>query len=294
MWSGLGWVVHTKYHPSYTKYTGKLSFLWPCPGSEMRSRWKVCCTSTMIVQLFAPSMCKYVKRFGLSRAHKIPPVLYKVYTKTKFFVTLSWIWNEVKVKMKGMLHIYNDCTIVWHQVCANMWNGLGWVAHTKYNPSYFKYTRKLSFCDLVLDLKWGQGQNERYVAHPQWLYNCLAPSMCKYMKRFGLSRTHKIPPVLYKVYRKTKFFATLSWIWNEVKVKMKGMLHIYNDCTIESRTQSTTHIRDAGIPCTPFWAFTPRGTTRGQKTKILWKLVKILIVQNEPVSKRGVKTAEHR
>ena len=118
-------------------------------------------------------MCKYVKRFGLSRAHKVPPILYKVCWKTKFFVTLSWIWNKVKVKMKGMLHIYNDRTIDWHQVCENMWSGLGWVAHTKYHPSYIKYAGKQSF------------------------------------------------------------FVTLSWIWNKVTVKMKGMLHIYNDCTID-------------------------------------------------------------
>ena len=172
MWSGLAWVTHTKYHPSYIKYAEKLSFLWPCPGSEIKSRskWKVCCTSTMIVQLIGTSMCKYVKRFGLSRAHKVPPVLYKVCMKTKFLVTLYWIWNKVKVKMKGMLHIYNDCTIDWHQVCANMWSSLGWVAHTKYNLSYIKYS---------------------------------------------------------------KFFVTLSWIWNKVKVKMKGMLHIYDDCTTD-------------------------------------------------------------
>ena len=100
----------------------------------------------------APSMCKYVKRFGLSRAHKVPPVLYKVCRKTKFFVTLSWIWNEVK--MKGMMHIYNECTSDWHQVCANMWSGLGWVVHTKYHLSYIKYAKK----------------------------------------QFGLSRAHKVPP----------------------------------------------------------------------------------------------------
>ena len=54
--------------------------------------------------------------------------------KNYVFVTLSWIWNKVMVKMKGMLHIYNVCTIDWHQVCANMSSGLGWVAHTKYHP----------------------------------------------------------------------------------------------------------------------------------------------------------------
>ena len=75
-----------------------------------------------------------------------------------------------------MLHIYNDCTIDWHQVCVNMWSGFGRVAHTKYHPS----------C---------QGQNEGYVAHLQWLYHWLAPSMCKYVKRFGPSRTHKVPPL---------------------------------------------------------------------------------------------------
>ena len=88
-------------------------------------------------------MCKYVKRFGLSRAHKVPPVLYKVCLKTKFFVT-SWIWNKVNVKMKGMLHIYNDCTIDWHQVCENMWSGLGWVIFTKYHLSDIKYAGKQS------------------------------------------------------------------------------------------------------------------------------------------------------
>ena len=90
-------------------------------------------------------MCKYVKWFGLSRAYKVPLVLYKVCRKTKFFVTLSWIGNEVKVKMKGMLHIYTDCTIDWHQMCANMWSGLGRVAHTKYHRSYIKYAGKQSF-----------------------------------------------------------------------------------------------------------------------------------------------------
>ena len=32
---------------------------------------KLCCTSTMIVQLIGTKYCKYVKRFGLSRVHKI-------------------------------------------------------------------------------------------------------------------------------------------------------------------------------------------------------------------------------
>ena len=47
-------------HVSYIEYAEKLSFLWPCPGSEMRSmsKLKVCCTSTMIVQLIGT---KYVQ-----------------------------------------------------------------------------------------------------------------------------------------------------------------------------------------------------------------------------------------
>ena len=90
-----------------------------------RSKWKVCCTSTMIVQLIGIMYVQICEAFGLSRAHKVPPVLYKECRKTKLFVTLSWIWNEVKVKMKGMLHIHNDCTIDWHQVCANIGSGLG-------------------------------------------------------------------------------------------------------------------------------------------------------------------------
>ena len=95
-------------------------------------------------------MCKYVKRFGLSRgcrAHKEPTFLNKACIKTKFFVTLSWIWNEVKVKMKGVLHIYNDCTIDWHQVqyvqiCEAVW------AESRTQSthlSYIKYAEKLSF-----------------------------------------------------------------------------------------------------------------------------------------------------
>ena len=75
------------HNTSYIKYAGKLSFLWPCPGSEMRSRskWKACCTSTMIVQLMDTKYVHiYVKRFGPSRAHKVTPVLYKVCRKTKF------------------------------------------------------------------------------------------------------------------------------------------------------------------------------------------------------------------
>ena len=38
--------------------------------------------------------------------------------KTKYFVTLTWICN--KVKMKDVLHIYNDCAIDWNRVCSNM------------------------------------------------------------------------------------------------------------------------------------------------------------------------------
>ena len=41
-----------------TKYVN--GFLWPCPGSKIKSKskWKVCCTSTMIVQLIGT---KYVQ-----------------------------------------------------------------------------------------------------------------------------------------------------------------------------------------------------------------------------------------
>ena len=176
-----------------------------------------------------------MKRFGLSRAHKLPPVLYKVCRKTKFFVTLSWIWNKIKVKMKGMLHIYNDCTIDWRQVCENMWSGLGWVAHTKYHLSYIniKYAEKLSFF-VTLSWIWKKSRSK-------WKVCCTSTMIVqligtKYVKIceavWAESRTQSTT-VLYKVCRKIKFFVTLSWIWNKVKVKMKGMLHIYNDCTID-------------------------------------------------------------
>ena len=149
-------------------------------------------------------------------------------------MTLSWIWNEVKVKMKGMLHIYNDCTIDWHQVWGNMWSGLGWVAHTKYHTSFIKYAEK------------------------------------------------------------TKFFVTLSWIWNKVKVKMKGMLHIYNYCTIDwyqvcaNMWSGVTHTKyhpysdgwidghtdtRTWILCPPFGAFSPWGTT-----SLFKQLIKCTIV----------------
>ena len=60
MWSELGWVAHTNYHPSYIKYAEKLNFVWSFPESKMRSlsKYKVCCTSTMIVQLIGT---KYVQ-----------------------------------------------------------------------------------------------------------------------------------------------------------------------------------------------------------------------------------------
>ena len=147
--SGLGWVAHTKYHPSYIKYAWKQSFSWRCPGSEIKSRskWKVCCTSTMIVQLIGT---KYVKIcevvWAESRTQKYHPSYIKYAGKQSF------LWpcpgSEIKSRSKWkviMLHIYNDCTTDWHQVCANMWSGLGWVAHTKYHPSYIKYAEKLSF-----------------------------------------------------------------------------------------------------------------------------------------------------
>ena len=33
-------------------------------------------------------------------------------------MTCTWICSEVKVKMKDMLDIYNNCEIYWHQVCV--------------------------------------------------------------------------------------------------------------------------------------------------------------------------------
>ena len=91
----------------------------------------------------------------------------------------------------GCSRVKSDCRNV-----HGFYVTLGLVAHTKYHPSYIKHAGKVC-CDLVLDLKWGQGHIERYVAHLQWLYHWLAPStcMCKYVKRFGLSRAHKVPPV---------------------------------------------------------------------------------------------------
>ena len=57
----------------------------------------------------------------MSRAHKVPPVILKACIKLLFCVTLTWICNEVKVKIKDLLHTYNDCAIDWPQVqvCAN-------------------------------------------------------------------------------------------------------------------------------------------------------------------------------
>ena len=71
-----GWVAHTKYHPSHIKYADKLSFVWPRPESEMRSRskLKVSCTSTMIVQLIGTKYVQICEAVGLSRANKVPPV----------------------------------------------------------------------------------------------------------------------------------------------------------------------------------------------------------------------------
>ena len=123
-------------HYDLDKACRKKKFLWPCPGSEMRSRsqWKVSCTSIMIVQLIGTKYVQICEAVWAESPTSTTRLIYKVCRITKFFVTLSWIWNKVNVKLKGMLHIYNYCTIDWHQVCANTWNGLGWVAHTKYHP----------------------------------------------------------------------------------------------------------------------------------------------------------------
>ena len=109
--------------------------VWPLPESTKRSwsKQKVCCTSTMIRQVTGTKLWKYVQWFRLIREHKVPAVIHNTCRKLSVFVTL--IYNGVKVKLKGVLHIYNDCAIDWHQICANMWSGLGWVAaHKKYHP----------------------------------------------------------------------------------------------------------------------------------------------------------------
>ena len=59
------------------KHEEKTKFLWPCPESDMRSRskWKVCCTSTMIVQLIGikcVQICKVV--WAESRTQSTTPI----------------------------------------------------------------------------------------------------------------------------------------------------------------------------------------------------------------------------
>ena len=109
-------------------------FLQHWPGSAIRSRskWEVCCTSTMICNWLAPSMYKYMNRFRLSRACTQSTT----HCRTRsVFVTLTCNCNEVKVKIKDVLHIYNDCAIDSHQECANIWEAnydFPHVLHTNY------------------------------------------------------------------------------------------------------------------------------------------------------------------
>ena len=53
----------------------------------------------LLCNLLAPTMCKYVKCFRPSRAHKIPHHAKNVENGSAF-VSLTWICNEVKVKIK--------------------------------------------------------------------------------------------------------------------------------------------------------------------------------------------------
>ena len=213
MWSGLGWVTHTKYHLSYIKYAGKL----------------------------------------------------------KFFVTFSWIWNEVMVKMKGMLHIYNDCTIDWHQVCANMWSGLGWVAHTKYHPysgrthawthrctdaptwilcppfGAFAPRGKITVDKVVSlrvlkSIKFNymcfmtslRGKNEVQVKFEKSMHNCNATLVhwhhtlgCQ-CSSFGTYAVHKVVPIRVLIAEKMNYFMTSLRGKNEVEVKFENSMHNYN------------------------------------------------------------------
>ena len=79
MWRGLGWVVHTKYHPSKYKV---------CRQTKLSQGQNERCLAhlQLYYNRWAPSMCKYVKRFELGRAHKVPPVFV---TDAR---THAWTW----------------------------------------------------------------------------------------------------------------------------------------------------------------------------------------------------------
>ena len=238
------------------KHAEKTKFLWPCPGSKMRSRskWKACCTSTMIVQLIGTKyvhICEAV--WAESRTQSTTSLIWSMQKNKVFRDVVLDLKYKVMVKMKGMLHIYNDCTIDWHQVSENMWSGLGWVTHTKYHPSYIKYAGKKSFlwpcpgseiksrskwkvcCTSTID--WHQVCANMWsglagVAHAKY-----HPSYIKYAEK--LSFLWPFPES--EMRSKLKVCCTSTMIVQLIGIKC---VQICEAVWVESRTQSTTPIRD--------------------------------------------------
>ena len=265
------------------QHAEKTKFLWPCPGSKMRSRskWKVCCTSTMIVQLIG----------------------------TKCVQICEAVWAESRTQ--------STIRLIWHQVCANMWSGLGWFAHTKYHPSYIKYAEKLSFlwpfpesemwsrskwkvcctstmivqligtkyvqiCEAVwaesrtqsttrlyikyaekLSFLWPFPESEMW-SRSKWKVCCTSTMIVQLIgikcvqiceAVWAESRTQSTTRLLHKVCRKTKFFVTFSWIAHTKYHPYLGRTDGRTDGWTDGRTDTRTWIL-----CPPFRAFALRGT----------------------------------
>ena len=60
------------------------------------------------------------------------------------------------------------------------------------------------------------------------IYNYHATNCAKYVEIGEAVWSHKVPPIIQKTCRKLliSVFVTLIFIYNEVKVKMKGALYI--------------------------------------------------------------------
>ena len=101
-------------------------------GSLSRSKWSVCCPSTLLIGIIIGEIGWVVleeKRTQTTtrQTSKSP--------KSKYFAALTCSHGGVNVKMKYMLHIYIVSSVDWYHHWRNRLSSFGGEANINYYPS---------------------------------------------------------------------------------------------------------------------------------------------------------------
>ena len=173
-------------------------------------------------------MCKYVKWVGPRRAHKVPPILYKVCRKNNVFL---WPCPGSEIKSRSKWNVCCTSTVIvqlidtkYVQICV----AVGAESRTQSTTRHIKYAGKQSFFAIWNKVKVKKLKTCCTSTIFVQLIGIKCVQICEAVWAEWRTKYH---PCYKKYTGKQSLFVTLSWIWNKIKVKMKGMWHIYNYCT---------------------------------------------------------------